>query len=1245
MSIGPTDAQLKLMAQARTTALTNVAQMVARLPQLRRWLRPFSASSVVPPLAGLLTMAQHQAATRRISALIHIALRCCKGTREPRHGELNRWLHQIQDDPLTHLEDPVDDVHVSNVLTVHGNRRLFQGNLDSTDYYLQQTLHTLHSLQRGWVQPAAKHAHALLAVSEVMAERVGHTRYTLASNEPRTEIRLTEEIVSDLVQRVTFDHADLERMGVSLQQLSPFLLDPKGVFSAQEFLGHTYAERRPILVTGEEVKTILPHALGPAAERYLCERVVVEGDRRRFDFELTQLQVKDFASLAARNWNIRPSQEFRGDASSGVVDCVGTFDRGAYVHMVYVPDDVRAIVHEGLESTHDLGESVRTLTGRNIRRLSGRPDYRRGLTLLVHGGVGRSFAARLNRPPAGWHILCLSIADFCHLSWDTGISALRTWKILNQRHLLEERGMYVQCVGGFVDLYGFLKAHQFFLVPPQLSVSRGASVAIWPEFASGLRQSVRADVDLHNVRAPDGKTWIGVQRKSLGPTLPTPGAIPIYASREYAERGELMGCVKTDLRPWWVRASSHGPENPRGQFLYGVWESTVNLLSRLAPLFDKDLPMGTVGPVVCRLRFPDIRDFSLDVEEGDRVSEAPRVHVTGTTATIDYLAVHLRQFAQADNRADRNLAKSLVTAAFGFAGLPTPADPVVAQWTGRVIASDRARSFHMTPVRTAEENIYSTVPIPRPRFEKPEDRAWSWLRVAEEAGYTGPPGPLPDDVVPRVLRGAVEAVWKRISDRLVTLERRSVIECALANWESIQEDRAEWRRTAAALLAVHENDDAVIEMANRRENDRTVAGLASRVIAEMALCTAPMEEGMVCTATDLDELIALVSRLLDCAAQSDAHYYKLANSPPIAHSNGGLEFGGAAAATLGPYWATVGERHFREDASRYADAFAQRDQRDKPPEDLEAAFRAEFGLGFHDCFEILNWLTDECLERNTIQFVLSRTKLMAKLRELGLQEPGMVFNQFVLLPRQRWDESSPDSASKRDWYPWRYNRRLSVLRRPLVQFSKGVDPDVLLSAARFEHCLKYLVQVASGHLPGSMFDSQDMKRYIGRVVDQQGHAFNKKVGARFRGLGWQVSVELQMTYFGAARRLGDVDVVAWRTDVDVVYVVECKRLRMDRTIGEVGERLKEYGVGARAEGEALSELGKHQRRLDYLRTKGRARLAELTGGSETKMDVRSALVTDVPTPMQFHREHADSIDVVADYATLEGAVGGPGCAR
>ena len=263
-------------------------------------------------------------------------------------------------------------------------------------------------------------------------------------------------------------------------------------------------------------------------------------------------------------------------------------------------------------------------------------------------------------------------------------------------------------------------------------------------------------------------------------------------------------------------------------------------------------------------------------------------------------------------------------------------------------------------------------------------------------------------------------------------------------------------------------------VANERVFRRDTASLACRVIAEMALCTSPYGTGSACTWTDLDFLIAEVSMLLECAGRRDALRYGLMTGQPIMYANGSFGFEAptveATYLLLQEHWT----REFRDAAVDDAIGFDSDVEEEVADPEFETAFIAEFGLSMEQYGKFVLCVTSEALERKDAYLRLQRSGVLQRLREAGVEKPERVFEVFALAPRVRWDEENPANATARDWYPWRYNRRLSILRRPLIQLSTEADPEVLVMPSILAGTLDYLQRAALGRLPEELFDSQEM---------------------------------------------------------------------------------------------------------------------------------------------------------------------------
>ena len=936
------------------------------------------------------------------------------------------------------------------------------------------------------------------------------------------------------------------------------------------------------------------------------------------------------AKLGISNRSPRP----KPIGSEGIVNVVGEFDDGGYVHLIFVPDDLAETAREGLQSVQSLERAIDECINERTAVLASKRDYRRGLTLLVHGGIGRGFFAEFGEPPPSWQRLALSISDFMILGSESKFTALRTWKLLNQETALQKRDFSILNMGGFLNLYASASCRDFKLVPegmePGLIYLHTDSIAL-------LRHRLRVALDRHAIVGPDTRSWVEVERETPSALFRETQNQPVFISPRHVAEGELLACVETNTRPWWVHCNELRGSKRLRRLVAEIFRLVLNWLVALAPLLEKQLATLSPAPVTYRLRFPDIEGFTDDFALIKEPSSAPSVEICEGKVLIVCSPGYLRSFVNRQNVGDRLMIAALVRGTYRLCDVPVPGEALLREFVQNVVCSDDARCFHLIPAVTPTDIIYDGVPLPQPRFLQSEDLAWSRLGLARKAGWTSPPGPIPESRASEIFIKAVDAVWERIKARLLTLDRATVIERSLLNFEAIQKDRRDWHHAAAALLAIHSNTAEVVQVANERNRQRDLAGLASRVITEMALCTSPYHGGMACAGADLDFLIAEVVTLLECASQSDAMYYDdLAAHKPIVHANGSFGFDLSIDGTLAPFFETYGERTFQRAAGNYGSALVSDIEEEMIDEDFDAAFTMEFGLSITQYREFVVSLTDKALEQRTALFWLSRSNVLCRLRDLGVVHPERAFGMFSLSPRPKWDEDRPEEANKRDWYPWRYNRRLSLMRRPLVQISTNKDPYVFIMPTLLERTLGYLGMAESGDLPTSLFESEEMKSWIGHVADRNGHDFNRRVALRLNELHWKVHSELDLTSLGGGSELGDIDVLAWQLHTNVVYVVECKRLMLDRTIGEISERLAEYTNVVDAGG--CTPIQRHLDRMSYLHS-NRKRLAQLTNIPVESMKLRSALIADKLVPMQFSKRALRMLDLVTDYSLLEEAFG------
>ena len=1219
------------MAMSMANDVRRISAITSRNGKLLRHLEKFYFPRAAPLLAGLLTRIDNHCATARIEAIIHMLALVGRGTAVPTHNDIRRWLNNdIRKDPISQIEDPPEDIFVSNLVTWFGNVRLLEGSWNDNGYYVQTCLSALSVLQeKTWAVSARRHVTAVLRLSEAVAERANVSRNIRSDSLPRRPIKITRPVLAQSASYVAFTYSELIDMHISPSDLDPFVFQQTHVPPLiSETLGHTSLERRPLLHYRRRIIVVLPTAIGAAVRRYILECASEAGELETLNTAITQLQIESIKSIGLPFWGIRrlqmPSVAFHGRS----VDFVGTFDDGGYVHLMYVADNLAETATHGLQGVNFLEGLIDPRVDAHANSLSAKADYRHGLTCLVHGGIGRGFSAGFGEPPAGWQRLGLAIPDFLLLANDSDCNALRAWKLLQQEESIQSKGFFLKNINGFPNYYEFRSRMKFGLVPETL---HSGIIDIGTEFVALLRYRLRNSVDFHAAVAPGGGSWLEVQRKNLAPLFSDAENAPVYISRHHAQSGSLLACTETTQCAWWTCCEDLPPVGRQRDIAIMIWEMTLNWLEHLAPRLQQLVDVPASKPPTYYLSFPEIDKFTDTYALGGGDHGEPAVVVLGDRIVVECSPEYLRSFVNADNIGERLMISALVRGAYMYASSQEPAKELLDKITRSVLQSGRARFVHITPARSPEEVLYNSVVLPEPRFVAPEDREWSRLGLARKVGWAEEPGPIPGSHATKVLNEAVEYIWTRIRERLQILDRASVVERSLLNFEAIRRDRMTWRISSAALLALCRSEEEVMETSNRREWDRGVAGLASRVIAEMAVCTSPLAGGSACSWIDLDYLIADVGTLLECAAYSDAIYYDLATEQPTALANGSLGFDVSIGEMVGSYLGEYGERAVRSAANEYEQSFVLPTKSGDLDANFDLVFEAEFGLSVKKFAEFVGYNGAKAYQQSVAHFWTTRRELIDGLRDIGVVDAERSVASFALTPREKWDERWPKNAKQRDWYPWRYNRRLSITRKPLVQIDYGNDSMVLVVPTLLDRTFHYLIQSYHGRLPGSLFDSIEMIAWIGGAIDRGGHEFNRTVANELRKLGWKVKSEVNLTSLGGGVELGDIDVIAWLSTRKLVYFIECKKLMLDRTVGEIGERLREY-TGGTVVGER-TPIQKHLDRMRYLE-KNRTRVGNFLEGMNQDLLLRSALVTDGLVPMQFLGPVRDMIDVVTDYGSL-----------
>ncbi len=1080
-------------------------EVADRCPGLTNELAGSELLSTVARVAGLQTLPEFHANAVRLEVLTHLAVAHCDGKEAPSCVQIRHWLNQSLASSAR-LDDPVEDVFVTNVTSGLGNHRLFEGLWESADFWTQNILDVLSTIPN---QPHCArlrwHVAALLKLSEDVAARSKIDRWTVGGGMPQIDLEIPDdEVVEKLGQRVLFESADLERLNIEREALQPFILaDCRSEMRSDE-IGRSALGRRPLLLVGERLVLALPSAVSVAVRRFVLEECRRENMEKALSSSLRALQRSLLFSEVMRELKASapgvPPQRAESAELPQFDDAIYSFDSGRRGHIVLLHDDLGEANTDAFTKPHVLSP---TQTGafaeyleQTGKSLEAKPDYQGGLTLVVLGGVGRGSALGFNEFPKGWHLATFSLADLHLVSRMSEMSLLRLWKMKEQLIALRQCDTNLTCVNGDIGLLASWCDPVWSFVPADAPFRSKLHlmIGVTGDSMISLRQKIRSNLDLHAAATPSGR-YVVVTRFHRDSWFSALSRQPVFVSMEHLQAGGLAGLVETSKRNWWIRIAESRKVLNDPDFAYRIWEAVLDWMARIAPGMD-DLLSGP-DPMVAEIEVRQLDEFDRSLSALAAIQpENPEVEVLGGRRIRVRLPVgFIALLSEPTNLAEKALCRAIAMGAVARCR---------AEWSERfeqvieqVFGDTGARQIHLkesNDFRDLSRLFHSW----RAHHIRPEDREWSklglaWLVEAPQA----PHRVEGKETSVKFLNDLVEKLWLRIKEKLQRLDRLSFVSRCIECIEGNAADAAEWRLSARAHFALYGSREEVLRVSREQELNRAAVAVAGRVAIEMATCESTVR-GKETSEADLDAILADINELVLLANQSDAirHGYADAYINVVASGRLGMDDRFFTTVLL-PYVTEFYDSTLQTSAESYETFIRRSGDLGPSPTDATslayiAAFTKEYGVSPEVAVEIAFFLEQDALDRREVTVHRRRDAIEALLTEKTHQSVESI-NRFLdtaILPiRQRWDDPRPKGFLARDWYPWRFRRRLSAIARPIIQID---DQHVLYSPGFLDEGLRYLVDNAhSGDLPADFYRTPESAR-AWRAVQSNGSGAREK---------------------------------------------------------------------------------------------------------------------------------------------------------
>lgn len=1199
-----------------------LASSIGKVSTFAKSLKRFDPRVAVSAVGGMLLLPKLQASTYRLEMLAHVVVSTCRGDKAPRHRNLAKWLTDAGK-IVGHHEDPAEDVFAGRVTYEGRNYRVLEGLSEGGCFHLQLVLKSVEKMPENF-QDLKEGCRACLILSEALCERAEIAPFELGAEYP-VRGRVCEALIRPtrvLSNWVTFSAEDLFDLGVPLAALNRFLLAPAEWNVLPEHVGDSKLLRRPFLQFDRDLVIALPTAIGPAIRTAVIDvcRLFGPGVEQAFRMQhLSAIGNQLLDTPMIHQISMSPSAL---NLSPVIPSEPVEIEPGYWVQVVLIVDDLAGFKQDGLmgaarnnaQAKMELDAAIQTARS----RCEAAPGFKAGLSFAVLCGFGRSQMVGLRDHGERWFVEAASAYDAEVLGWRSDFSMADLLRLAMTERDLASKGFEVQHVNGLLAQVGDAMGNRGHLIPHEALPDGMSGGMIMAPTNAQLRPRVEYHQrhDRRAVQTPDGG-FLDVRKEGSGTRSPA-GICRIYISTEDARRRRMRAVWVKGQRTWWMesRPRSDDAAEPcfQGFDVLRKWMEWVgpvldDALPELPGMLLWDLRIDPQSPTRCTDLMPvgaeEVRT-SIEVECDDVAGR-----VTTTVSTEFW-----RGLSNPDNVAEAALVEAFVRGALRLLGQD---EARAAELMQKIVPSPLARQLHAFAPQDFRDHLRGAFDRRVVHVSPIQDGA---IRIG--LGWSGVdrPGGVVRGVAEctKALNAITAAAEEALCSDLSKFNRHSLIIAAVRNHESAEMDARRWKRTAPAIIAFSDDEQSVRgEVAESLFRLNGVL-LACRLLMEIGLHHCPEASGLKVADIDLSRLMARALMIVNLGGYSDAIRYGAMN-PEIRISPAGevqidVSF---FEDVMDPVGRDFSDRQVDRERSAYVGYLRKPDlpeelRQEVQNHEFEAAWEDELGASLWTYRSTIDALENLCMQQEISWLVLPRTDLINRL-EKEIDGATVVIGQFESIPRDEW-KKVPAGYDDADRQPWRFRRRLSITRRPLIRLAKGENGEVLVVPGILrEGFAATLLNMYDGSYEAPRLTSGKMRRWAGKISNERGHDFQEEVAIELRKLGWFVRTEVkfgQILGQDPDEDPGDIDVLGWRDDGRVV-LLECKQLQFAKTPSEVAKQLANFRGATNDRGKP-DRLAKHLNRWTIAKENFAAFSTFLKVDSPK---IEAGLVFSNTVPMQF----------------------------
>lgn len=471
-------------------------------------------------------------------------------------------------------------------------------------------------------------------------------------------------------------------------------------------------------------------------------------------------------------------------------------------------------------------------------------------------------------------------------------------------------------------------------------------------------------------------------------------------------------------------------------------------------------------------------------------------------------------------------------------------------------------------------------------------------------------GAILDEIVPRSLTaGFITAETKEIEDgygfirNLVTRIFLSWLDSKIADYDCEDLLRRLFRlnealinkRTDAILktptrIACFVSEEQHIDELNKTLKNVDQTSLSTRCLIEH-IAASPAIGKKIASKSDFDKLLALMEQIIAWGMHGDLINFGLSDGKiDVLDSQRIGTDHTIGKEVFNPFSLARTKENVADAITEFEDNFSEKDYSGDTgiTEKTDKAFYEEFGVTLTRILEFSHFLIWSAFERDPgcTEIYQMDLKEQAKkvLESLSDDEFDALMSYYSLDQRKSLMEL-PEGYFAYDVFPWRYNRGLALIRKPIVRrYDKEKNDYRCFYGPRQAKiaATQTLYLFHSGKLRCK--DGGNLSKLIGDQLNKKGKAFTQTVYDYVDGLLGDRIIDQEVPinqnkFLKADKDLGDIDVLVIDHGLKVVFLLECKKTEVARNVKQMVEEVNNLFGRASEKG----WIEKHEGRYDWIK--------------------------------------------------------------